>query len=100
MLAITPRYETEWLEVSMPVSLYNYKYPRIGLSVRFLYFTVGTERLGTYLGLADINGMDIYASIKFHLKMGGCKFKGPNKCLNYEYGISEEDHKLYRKRNR
>jgi len=100
MLAITPRYETEWLEVSMPVSLYNYKYPRIGLSVRFLYFTVGTERLGTYLGMADINGMDIYASIKFHLKMGGCKFKGPNKCLNYEYGISEKDHKLYKKRNR
>ncbi|RLD91026.1 MAG: hypothetical protein DRJ09_02320 [Bacteroidetes bacterium] len=100
VVAISPRFETKWFEVSVPVSLYNYKYPRVGLAVRFLYFTIGTERLGTYLGMADLNGMDIYGSIKINFTKGGCKFKGPNKCLNYEYGISEDDHKLYRKRNR
>ncbi len=100
VVAISPRFETKWFEVSVPVSLYNYKYPRVGLAIRFLYFTVGTERLGTYLGMADLNGMDIYGSIKINFTKGGCKFKGPNKCLNYEYGISEDDHKLYRKRNR
>lgn len=100
VVAVSPRFETKWFEVSVPVSLYNYKYPRIGLAARFLYFTVGTERLGTYLGMADLNGMDIYASIKINFAKGGCKFKGPKKCLNYEYGFSDKDHRLYKKRNR
>ncbi len=100
VVAISPRFETKWLEVSVPVSVYNYKYTRVGLAIRFLYFTIGTERLGTYLGMADLNGMDIYGSIKINFTKGGCKFKGPNKCLNYEYGFSDKDHRLYKKRNR
>ncbi len=98
VFAITPRYETPLFEASLPVSIYDYQYVRIGLSLRFWFFTIGTERLGTYLGLADINGMDFYGSIKFHLTKGSCKFKGPNKCLNYEFGIPEKDRQLYRKR--
>ncbi len=100
VVAISPRFETKWFEVSVPVSLYNYKYTRVGLAIRFLYFTIGTERLGTYLGMSDLNGMDIYSSIKINFAKGGCKFKGPNKCLNYEYGFSDKDHRLYKKRNR
>ena len=100
LVAITPRYETPWFEVSMPVSLYDYRYTRVGLSMRFYFLTIGTERLGTYLGLSDLNGLDIYASLKFHLVKGACKFKGPNKCLNYEFGITEKDRRLFRKRRR
>jgi len=100
LVAITPRYETPWFEASLPVSLYDYRYVRIGLSVRFYFITIGTERIGTYLGLSDLNGLDVYASIKFHLVKGACKFKGPNKCLNYEFGISDKDRQLYRKRRR
>jgi len=98
IVAVTPRYETPWFEASLPVSVYDYRYMRIGLSLRFWFLTIGTERLGTYLGMADINGMDFYASLKFNFVKGACKFKGPNKCLNYEFGISEKDRELYRKR--
>jgi len=96
VMAITPRYETPWVEVSLPVSVYDYKYVRVGLSMRFWFLTIGTERLGTYLGMGDINGLDIYASLKFHLVKGACKFKGPNKCLNYEFGISDKDRQLFK----
>ncbi len=100
LVAITPRYETPWFEVSLPVSLYDYQYTRIGLSMRFYFLTIGTERLGTYLGLSNLDGLDIYASLKFHFVKGACKFKGPNKCLNYEFGITEKDRRLFRKRRR
>ncbi len=99
VVAVTPRFETPWFEASLPVSVYDYRYMRIGLSLRFWFLTIGTERLGTYLGMADINGMDFYASLKLNFVKGACKFKGPNKCLNYEFGISEKDRKLYRKRH-
>ncbi len=97
VVAVTPRYETPYFEASLPVSVYNYRYMRVGLSLRFWFLTIGTERLGTYLGMADINGLDFYASLKFSFVKGACKFKGPNKCLNYEFGISEKDRELYKK---
>lgn len=97
-LAIIPRYETKIVEISVPVSLYEYKYPRVGLSARFAFFTVGTEKIGTYLGLGDLNGMDIYFSFKFNFGKGTCKIKAPIECLNGEYGYSEKDKKRFRKR--
>ncbi len=87
MLAVIPRYETHYLEVSLPVSLYEYQYPRIGLSARFYFFTIGTERLGTYLGMADMNGLDIYASIKLGIGKGSCKnLFGGGACSNANFG--------------
>jgi len=71
-IAVTPRYETDWFEAMIPLSLYEYRLPRVGAAVRLGFLTLGTERLGTLLGIADINGMDIYASIKFNFRKGVC----------------------------
>ena len=71
-LAITPRYETDWFDAMLPLSLYEYKVPRVGAAVRLGFFTIGTDRIGTLLGMGDINGMDIYFSFKINLRRGVC----------------------------
>jgi hypothetical protein len=78
VLAVVPRYETRIFGVSLPVTLYNYKKLRIGASLRFYSVTVGTEKLGTFLGTGDLTGMDFYFSVRFNLDKGKCMsyFKG------------------------
>ncbi len=90
-ISIIPRYELKNLEFNVPIMLYDYQYPRIGLSARMSFLTIGTERLGTYLGFADLNGMDLYFSIKFNIGKGTCKIKAPVECLNGEYGYSDKE---------
>jgi hypothetical protein len=97
-IAVIPRYETKNIEVSVPISLYEYRYPRIGLAARFSVLTIGTEKLGTYLGLGDLNGLDIYASIKINIGKGSCKKNEPIECLNYEFGYSDKEKNKFRKR--
>lgn len=97
-LSIIPRYETKYFEVSLPLQLYEYQYPRVGLALRFAFLTIGTERIGTYLGLSDLNGLDIYFSIKLNIAKNTCRKPVPVKCLNYEYGYTEKDKAKFRKR--
>ena len=86
VLAIIPRYETRIFGASLPVTLYNYEKMRIGASLRFYSVTVGTEKLGTFLGVGDLTGMDFYFSIRFNLNKGRCMsyFKGA--CSNAQFG--------------
>ncbi len=85
-IAVVPRYETKYFEMSVPISLYEYIYPRIGIAARFYFLTIGTERLGTYLGMADMDGLDIYASIKIGINKGSCKNKFGGACSNENFG--------------
>ncbi len=96
-LAVIPRYETKNLEFSVPISLYEYKYLRIGLAARFGFFSIGTEKLGTYLGLGDITGLDFYASVRFNFGKGSCKVKIPTACENSEFGYSDKERTMFRK---
>ena len=97
-ITLVPRYETKYLEFALPIQLYEYRYPRVGLSARFAFLTIGTERLGTYLGIADLNGLDIYFSIKLNIAKGSCRKVVPVECLNYEFGYSRKDRDRFRKR--
>jgi len=72
-LSITPRYETQHLEFSMPISLYDYRYPRIGLAARFWFFTIGTDKILGFFNVTDFTGMDIYVSLKFNFLKGKCR---------------------------
>lgn len=85
-LAVVPRFETKYFELSLPFSLYEYRYPRVGIAARFYFLTIGTERLGTYLGMADMNGLDIYASIKISINKGSCRSKFGDACSNQNFG--------------
>jgi len=83
---VSLRYETDKFEVALPVSLYDFKKLRIGLSARFYYFTLGTDKLGGFFGFDDFYGMDIYFSAKFHILKGFCKrYKSTPDCSHYDF---------------
>lgn len=63
-IALTPRYETKYFEVAMPFSLYEYTKPQLGLMFRAWFFTLGTDKLGSYLFDSDVYGTDIYVAFK------------------------------------
>lgn len=84
IIAISPRFETRTFEMSMPLSLYNFTKPRIGLSARFRGFYIGTEKLSGYFHLNDFTGIDLYFGLKFSLRKGNCRSSGMA-CGNEEY---------------
>ncbi|RLD33020.1 MAG: hypothetical protein DRI72_05890 [Bacteroidetes bacterium] len=84
-VALVPRYESKYFEFSLPISVYEYRFARVGLSARFWFLTIGTERLGTWLGLANLDGLDIYASIKFGFGKGFCRSKFKGACNEDSY---------------
>jgi hypothetical protein len=71
LLAVTPRYETRWYAVHLPLSLVDFRYPQIGLAVRLAGLTVGTEKLGTFLKLTDVKGLDLYFALTFNINQPG-----------------------------
>lgn len=74
-LAVTPRYETDHFEVDLPVSMYDFKRPRIGISMRLYFLTIGTDKLGGFFNLSDFTGMDFYMALKWNFLKGHCHEK-------------------------
>jgi hypothetical protein len=67
--SITPRWETKWYEISIPVSVlyYNHWQPRVGLAARAGYFFIGGDAPGSLLKLNDLQGVDFYAGVHFFI---------------------------------
>jgi hypothetical protein len=72
-LSVTPRYETQYFELNVPVSLYDFRYPRMGVSARIWFLTLGTDNLLGFLNLTDFTGFDLYVSVKFNFLKGRCR---------------------------
>ena len=85
LFAITPRYQTNFFEASLPLSLYDWTKPRIGLSARFGGFYIGTEKLSAYFHYTDFTGIDFYMGIKVSLFKGNCHDKPSDNCGYDEY---------------
>jgi len=79
-LSVTPRYETSLFEVSLPVSLYDWTLPRVGLSLRVYGITVGTDKLGGFFSYNNFTGLDFYFSMKLFFSKGNCRIRGPVQC--------------------
>jgi hypothetical protein len=71
-VAVTPRYETRNFEVAMPFTFYEYKTPHLGLAIRYRFIVLGTDRLGSFTGLWNTTGYDVYFGFKFNT----CQLKG------------------------
>ncbi len=79
-LSITPRYETRIFEASLPISLYDWSQPRVGLAVRIYGFTIGTDKIGGFFHFSDFSGLDFYFSVKVFFNKGSCRKKGDVHC--------------------
>lgn len=81
-ISITPRYESAWFEAGVPVSLYDFISPRIGLYLRFFGFTVGTDNIAGFFYYKDFSGLDLYCSVKYFIRSGKCRRdKVPLHCI-------------------
>jgi Family of unknown function (DUF5723) len=74
-LGVVPRWEKKRIEISMPLSLYEWKYPQVGLCFRFNSLIIGSDNLGWLMFNQDIYGADIYFALKWTM------FRHP-KCKN------------------
>ena len=71
--AISGRYQRKWFEASAKVSAYEYSGLRLGLGLRFAYFTIGSDNLLSYFGVQDFKGTDLYFNLRYFLsKKPGC----------------------------
>ena len=78
-VSVTPRFETKWFDVAIPFSLYEYKQPQMGLSMRLYLLTIGTDKLLSMFMPSNLYGADIYAQLKVPLfKNPNCKDRGFN----------------------
>jgi hypothetical protein len=80
MISVAPRYEKRLYEASLPISISDFKYFRVGLALRFWKITIGTDNLLGSVGVGVNKGFDFYTSIKIDFLKGKCrKRKSPNK---------------------
>jgi hypothetical protein len=70
-VAVSARYETRAFELAVPLTFYQFTTPHLGLAMRYRFFVLGTDRLGSYTGLWDTTGYDLYFGIKFNLCQKG-----------------------------
>jgi len=84
---ITPRYETRGLEVNFPVSLYDWNKLRVGLSLRYYYLTIGTEKLGEFFRISNFTGLDFYFALHFFIDKGDCPKTKQKGCSDIDYRI-------------
>lgn len=86
-LSVMPRYETDRFGVGMPLSVYDFRKPQLGLNSRIAFLTIGTSNILPFLGLANISGADLYLTLKFNLLKGRCGRKSSGACSGQEYGL-------------
>ena len=63
-LSFTPRYETRWFGFSLPLSIYQYKYTRVGAALRLGPLWVGSDKIGSFFVPGKFSGTDIYLSLR------------------------------------
>lgn len=85
-LAIIPRYENRFFGFSLPVSIYNYSKPRIGMAIRVYSLSIGTDNLSSWFHSNEFTGADIYFSFSFSLQKGKCLSTKKGACYNKNFG--------------
>jgi len=68
--SLTPRYESRWVDVSIPFSVIYYGRwrPRLGFAVRAGYFFFGGDAPAGLFKLRNMYGVDFYAGVHFFSK--------------------------------
>ena len=80
-LAASIRYERKRFSASLPVTLHEYRYPQIGLSLRLWFFIFGTDQILPFIKKMDLYSADVYAYFKIPIfispscRQGGSKDK-------------------------
>jgi len=60
------RYEVKNFEISTNVSIFEYRSTASGVALRYMIFTVGTDRLGPYTGKMNVKSFDLFFGIRLN----------------------------------
>ncbi|MCU0325035.1 MAG: hypothetical protein MUF45_07250 [Spirosomaceae bacterium] len=64
MISFTPRLETKWYDISLPITLQNgYKNLTFGLAARAGGFFLGTDNIAGLINLGNPKGLDFYGGL-------------------------------------
>ncbi len=63
--SISARYQSKNFEIALPYSVYQQYKQKLGFALRYKFFFIGTDEIGSYLGSKNIDGMDAYFGFKF-----------------------------------
>jgi hypothetical protein len=77
-MAITPRFETRYVEAALPVVFHEYDMgkPSIGFMLRFNGLVVGSDHIMPFLGKGDVYALDLYMRLRIMLfRSPACKGK-------------------------
>lgn len=72
LIAFAPRYEKRWFEANLPIGISDMKYFKMGASVRFWNFIIGTDNLLGSIGAGANKSFDVYLSLKMNFQKGKC----------------------------
>ncbi|MBI9033688.1 MAG: hypothetical protein JEZ03_04360 [Bacteroidales bacterium] len=97
VIALTPRFEKNHLELAFPLLMYDYRSPRAGFFVRYRFLSIGTDRLGMFFNKQEFDGFDVYASLTFRLQKGKCGLFSKKKKLCEAYDSGKTRHSKKRK---
>lgn len=64
-LGVAPRWEIKRFEVSLPISLYEFRQPQMGMMMRFNSIIIGSDDLLALISKKDLYGADFYVSLKY-----------------------------------
>lgn len=64
MLSVSLRFETKKFSAALPLTLHEYTYPQLGLSLRLWFFTIGTDQLIPFIRRMDVYSADVYMYFK------------------------------------
>lgn len=91
-LSISPRFETRLVDFALPISLWEYKYPQLGMSLRIGPITIGSDKFLNWITNRDVYGGDIYFYAKVPIKYHpNCKDRIKNRLRNARFGKSRID---------
>lgn len=65
-VALTPRIEKQNFEVGVPIVLYDFRRPRVGLYYRKGIFTIGSDNFSAWIIPQKMSGFDLYMGFKLN----------------------------------
>jgi hypothetical protein len=68
LVSIAPRFETEWISASIPLSLSDYTAPQAGFYLRLGFLSFGTDHILPFVRKGDVRAADFYFNINLFLR--------------------------------
>ncbi len=77
-VSISPRFESRWFTVAVPVVINNYESVHVGFATRLGVLTIGSDHVMSLFGNSEFNGSSIFAAVKINPWGQGNRGRGVN----------------------